>query len=44
MLVATRMIGTGCFTLTVEMRNAYKILDGNPEGKDHLEGVGVDGG
>jgi hypothetical protein len=26
-----------------ETRNAYKILVGNPEGKDHLEDLGVDG-
>jgi hypothetical protein len=25
------------------MRNAYNILVGNPEGKDHSEDLGVDG-
>jgi hypothetical protein len=26
-----------------ELRNAYKILIGNPEGRDHLGELGVDG-
>jgi hypothetical protein len=26
-----------------EIRNAYKILVRKPEGKDHLENVGLDG-
>jgi hypothetical protein len=26
-----------------EMRNAYKILVGKPEGRDHSEDLGVDG-
>jgi hypothetical protein len=26
-----------------EMRNAYNILDGKPEGKNHLEDLSVDG-
>jgi hypothetical protein len=26
-----------------EMRNAYKILYGKPEGRDHLEDLSVDG-
>jgi hypothetical protein len=26
-----------------EMRNAYKILDVKLKGRDHLEGLGVDG-
>jgi hypothetical protein len=26
-----------------EMRNACKVLVGKPEGKDHLEDLGVDG-
>jgi hypothetical protein len=26
-----------------EIRNAYKILDGKPEGKDNLEDLDVDG-
>jgi hypothetical protein len=25
------------------MRSAYKMLDGKPEGKNHLEDLGVDG-
>jgi hypothetical protein len=27
-----------------EGRNVYRVLMGNPEGKDHLEDQGVDGG
>jgi len=35
-------MGEACSTQR-EMRNAYKILAGKPEGRDHSEDIGVNG-
>jgi hypothetical protein len=43
MIKSRRMSCAGYATRMEEIRNAYKILVGKPEGKDHSEDLGVDG-
>jgi hypothetical protein len=43
MIKSRRMIRAGHVARMGEMRNAYKILIGKPEGKNHSEELGVDG-
>jgi hypothetical protein len=43
MIKSRRTRWTGHVARMGEMRNAFKILVGKPEGKNHLEDLGVDG-
>jgi hypothetical protein len=43
MVISTRFRKTGHVTCMGEIRNAYKILVGKPEGKRPLEDLGTDG-
>jgi hypothetical protein len=40
---ARKMRWAGHITLMGESRGVYRVLDGEPEGKSHLEDPGVDG-
>jgi hypothetical protein len=43
MIILRRMKWAGHVAHVVEMRNAYNILVGKPEGEIHLEDLGIDG-
>jgi hypothetical protein len=44
MITSKKMIVARHVACMGQMRNAYGLLVGRPEGKNHLEDLGIDGG